>query len=418
VSINSWLFGNLIDKAESPFNKKFYLLSGVAISLVFLGYFKYTGFLLNDVINPMMGGEREAIDIILPVGISFFTFQAMSYLIDIYRGTIHRCTDPYKYLLYIAFFPQLVAGPIVRSSQFLPQLRRITRISKRNLLLGSQLFVWGAFQKVFIADNLSFFVDKIYLEPALYSSLTIWIAVYAYALQIFCDFSGYSLMAIGISRILGITLPKNFDMPYNAFSIIDFWRRWHISLSSWLRDYLYISLGGNRGGVVRTQANMIITMLLGGLWHGASWNFVIWGGLQGVGLAINKAWTSLFDARTIKNIYLVWAYRLMAWLLTFHFVILLWVPFRSADFATTQLIFEKLFIQDYGFDWFHVQTLLLLAIGMLWHLAQLSINQLPKMVLIYSQNVGIAKILYLTFAIFVLLLFSTTESAPFIYFQF
>ena len=209
----------------------------------------------------------------LPVGISFFTFQAISYTIDVYRGHLAASRDWLKIFLYVGLFPQIMAGPIARATKILPQLERRIRFTRDNAVIGLQVFLLGLVQKALFADRLATFVNPLFEQPALYDGATLWLGMVAYTVQIFCDFSGYSLMAIGVARILGLELPENFRLPYISRSVTEFWRRWHISLSTWLRDYLYISLGGNRKGPVRVLVNLIITMLLGGLWHGAGWNF-------------------------------------------------------------------------------------------------------------------------------------------------
>ena len=273
--------------------RKLWVLVSLVINLGLLCYFKYANF-LGDAFASLVGGTFHHYDIFLPVGISFFTFQSLSYTIDVYRKDITPLTNLLDYAFYVSFFPQLVAGPIVRARDFIPQIRRPLFVSHEMFGRGIFLIASGLFKKAIISDYISVnFVERIFDNPTLYSGVENLMGVYGYALQIYCDFSGYSDMAIGIALLLGFHFNKNFDSPYKSASITEFWRRWHISLSSWLKDYLYISLGGNRKGKIRQYANLIITMFLGGLWHGASWNFVVWGLFHGVALAAHKFWMTL-----------------------------------------------------------------------------------------------------------------------------
>lgn len=292
--------GHCIYISKEKARKRFYLILSLVANLGMLGYFKYTNFLLGS-LNEIIGSNFAFQNIFLPVGISFFTFQTLSYSIDIYRGQLVPLTADitgwrsfWQRLLdfgfFVSFFPQLVAGPIVRASDFIPQIRRKPRLSKRAMGQAFLLIMGGLFKKAVISDYISInFVDRVFESPMLYSGFENLLAAYGYAIQIYCDFSGYSDMAIGLALLMGFILPENFRRPYQAFSLQDFWRRWHISLSTWLRDYLYISMGGNRKGKRRTYLHLMVTMLLGGLWHGASWVFIIWGGLHGLGLAFERA---------------------------------------------------------------------------------------------------------------------------------
>jgi len=417
VSFSGWLFGYLIYNEPRKKLKKLYLAINLFISLGLLAYFKYTNFFISS-ISTLLEQPPVVLDILLPVGISFFTFQTLSYTMDIYRGKVPLCRSLLKFSLFVAFFPQLVAGPIVRASEFLPQLNKSIKLKSENWLIGSQIFLGGALQKVLIADNLSQFVDMIYQQPQIYSAITLWIAVFAYAIQIFCDFSGYSLMAIGLSRILGFQLPKNFNMPYNAKSITEFWHRWHMSLSLWLRDYLYISMGGNRKGVIRTQLNMFMTMLLGGLWHGASWNFIIWGALHGIALGLNRFWV-LFLSKRMQVIVGVKFYNVCAWLITILFVSLLWIPFRSPDIQTSYHIIMRLFLATDGIDWLHTQTLIILSVVLIWHsLHSLRYKLLFDFPMEAAQLNTYQAIFMIMSALYLLVLFFPSNTSPFIYFQF
>ncbi len=291
--------GHFIHRSATRIERRFFLWLSLAVNIGLLGYFKYTNFFIETA-NSLAGAGWDPANIFLPVGISFFTFQTMSYSIDIYRGKLAPVTERivdvpsfFRSLLdfafFVSFFPQLVAGPIVRAAEFIPQIRQRPQVSERDISRAWLLILGGLFKKAVISDFISInFVDRVFESPALYSGFENLMAVYGYAIQIYCDFSGYSDMAIGLALLLGFRLPENFRRPYRAESVQDFWRRWHISLSTWLRDYLYISLGGNRRGRFRTYLNLMITMLLGGLWHGASWVFIAWGGLHGIALAIDR----------------------------------------------------------------------------------------------------------------------------------
>ncbi len=309
-----------------------WLALGVIANLAILGFFKYFGFFLEELAPVLLrfglGRDLPLLQVVLPVGISFFTFQGMSYLIDIARGK----TKPASLLditLLMSFFPHLVAGPIVRASHLVPQFASVPKLTRGMAAAGLALILWGLFKKAVVASELSVtFVDPIFFDPASRSAADLLLGAYGYAVQIYCDFSAYSDMAVGLAALLGYRFPRNFDQPYRSESLQDFWRRWHISLSSWLRDYLYISLGGNRGGLWMICRNLLITMVLGGIWHGAKWTFVIWGALHGLVLAAERIW------RDVKPAGWPSLPRPLAILLTFHIVTLGWIFFRAPDFAT------------------------------------------------------------------------------------
>ena len=274
---------------KRPGDKKI-VAAGVIVPLAVLFFFKYMNFFVDSFCGAFGITAPGALAIILPVGISFYTFQSLSYTIDAWRGKVEISHDFMKFALYIAFFPQLVAGPIVKAADFLPQLDEERRPTKRGLAGGLSIFFWGLLKKAVLADQLSPFVDAVFAAPNAYASVSVALAVLAYAMQIYFDFSGYSDMAIGCAKCMGYDLAKNFDLPYISKNVSEFWKRWHISLSSWLQQYLYISLGGNRKGRTRTYVNLMLTMLLGGLWHGAGVNFIIWGGLHGAALCVHQVW--------------------------------------------------------------------------------------------------------------------------------
>lgn len=418
MSLWGWGFGLLVVKSEDERMRRFYLACDVVLSLGTLAFFKYANFLGESASWVLHGsGQWTPLDIVLPIGISFFSFHNMSYVIDMYRRTGHYCPRFDYFLLYMSFFPQLIAGPIVRATQFLPQLNKPILLTRENAIAGAQVFLIGVFQKMALADNLGMFVDGVFTQPALYSSSTLWLAVFAYTGQIFCDFSGYTLMALGLAQIMGFTLPPNFRMPYLSQSIADFWRRWHMSLSFWLRDYLYVSLGGSRHGAIRTYAALMATMLLGGLWHGASWNFVIWGGLHGLALSIHRIWMHGTE-ESLKNYRTNKLYQLTAWSLTFMFVSFAWIPFRSPDLAATQEILCGLFSQHPGIEWHPPQSMVVLIGLITWHLWSQTIGMkgLPP----YTANEvnNIPKSFILGLMALMIILFSPLNFSPFIYFQF
>jgi len=306
--------------------KKWLLLS-LSYDLGTLGFFKYFNFFADsgaDFLNWLgIPASEVTLQIVLPVGISFFTFQAMSYTIDVYRGKLQPAPHFLDFVLFVTFFPQLVAGPIVRASQFLPQLQKKNSFKDVDVHLAFGQFLSGFIKKAVIADLVAGPVDAVFGAPAEYTAMSIGIAVACYAIQIYCDFSGYSDMAIGTARLLGYELTKNFNFPYLATSITDFWRRWHISLSGWLRDYLYISIGGNRGSRWFTHRNLILTMLLGGLWHGAGYNFIVWGAIHGGALVIHKEWMRVFGEGRLPFV---------SRLITIYTVLLAWIYFRATSF--------------------------------------------------------------------------------------
>ena len=315
--------------------RKALLVTSVVVNLSVLGMFKYFNFFADSAAAAFnlfgVQADHVHLDVVLPVGISFYTFQAMAYVIDVYRGNLKPARSYLRYLLFVAFFPHLVAGPIMRASLLLPQFDKAPVLRAGDGADGLFRIMVGLFKKVLIADFLAAnLVDRVFDYPDHFSSLEVLVGVYAYALQIYCDFSGYSDIAIGSAKLLGFKLMKNFDAPYKAHSLQDFWHRWHISLSTWLRDYLYVPLGGSRGSAAKTYRNLLVTMLLGGLWHGASWTFVIWGAMHGGALAATRAWQRWRDARWPE-----WRPsqigRAVAVVLTFHFVCLAWVFFRAED---------------------------------------------------------------------------------------
>jgi alginate O-acetyltransferase complex protein AlgI len=408
----------LIYASRDPWYRKFYIVVTLVVNLGMLGYFKYTNFLF-DTFFSLGGSDFQPLDIFLPVGVSFFTFQSLSYTLDVYRGNLKPVDSILDYAFFVSFFPQLVAGPIVRASDFLPQIYKPTIVTPDMFGRGVFLVGCGLFKKAVISDYISSnFVDRVFDAPMLYSGVENLFAVYGYALQIYCDFSGYSDMAIGLALLLGFRFPLNFDSPYQSRNITEFWRRWHISLSTWLRDYLYISLGGNRKGEARTYLNQMITMLLGGLWHGASWRFIIWGALHGLALTAHKFYRSRFRRKvSLRSPWLTFG-RIF---LTFHFVCFCWIFFRAANMATVGEILNQIFFHlNIGlfpdFVAGYKVVVMLMVIGYLLHFIPREAELAAQETVAKMPLAGKA-----AFMISVIILVIQTKSSgiqPFIYFQF
>lgn len=355
--LSDYLFALLIQKSSGK-KQKLYLWISIGYSLSFLLYFKYANFFIANC-NSLFHTQFGPKDLFLPIGISFYTFQSISYILDVYRKQIPASRNLVDYTFYMTFFPHLVAGPIVRAKDFLPQIFQPQAINA--VLFKESIFriIAGLVKKLFIADYLAKYSDLVHLAPSAYSGGENLLAMYAYSFQIYFDFSGYSDIAIGIALILGYRLKENFDNPYSASNITVFWRKWHISLSSWLRDYIYIPLGGNRKGEVNMYVFLFITMLVGGFWHGADWRFVFWGFAHGAALAFHKAWSTLWGDTSKEKKPNSWISLPSKWistLLTFHFVALCWIFFRANSFRSAydsirSIVFKTQWIDFQGF-WF------------------------------------------------------------------
>lgn len=341
-----------IGEAKNAWSRKAYLILTLSVNLGMLAYFKYAGFFLNTVAGIFGSDFYGKMNVILPIGVSFYTFESLSYTIDVYRGRIKPERHLLNYAFFISFFPHLVAGPIVLAHDFLDQLKSQRRITADHLVSGLFLVIYGFFMKAVIADHLAPGVDHFFAHPELYSAPEAWLQVYSYALQIFGDFAGYSSIAIGLARMMGYRLPRNFNDPYLATSLTDFWRRWHMSLSTWLKEYLYISLGGNRKGEMRMYFNLLLTMLLGGLWHGASWNFVIWGGIHGIGLVVEKMVMRHFPRIQTGALTDSLPLRIVRILVTFHLVCLAWVFFRAPTFLAATSVLHVMIPHGGDAPWF------------------------------------------------------------------
>jgi D-alanyl-lipoteichoic acid acyltransferase DltB (MBOAT superfamily) len=368
ASVDWWLALRMA--SARPQRRRPWLIVSLVANLGLLGFFKYGDFLRDNTraLLAIVGVDWQpaAFDILLPVGISFYTFQSLSYCIDVYRGEVRAQKSLRDYLLFVGFFPQLVAGPIVRYHDFSAQLHTPRRTTADGFTLGLSLLLIGLFEKIVLADSVFAPVaDPIFKAGATIDSAGAWTGTIAFAGQIFCDFAGYSTCAIGCAAMLGFWLPDNFRSPYAAAGFSDFWRRWHISLSTWLRDYLYVPLGGNRNGAARTYVNLMLTMLLGGLWHGAAWTFVVWGGLHGSYLAAER-W--LKPRLGHLAVWRTWLGRVALAALTYFLVNLTWVFFRAQDFATADRMIRSMLLLDRGgapvmSTWFLLSTTV--AIGAL-----------------------------------------------------
>lgn len=348
-TVIDYYVGRTMHRASDPTVRKRLLWVSLFSNLGILGFFKYFNFFIGSfetMVTSMGGGGLDFLhlNIILPVGISFYTFQTLSYTIDIYRNKLKPSKSLLDFAVFVAFFPQLVAGPIERASNLLPQIERKPLPSREQIEQGIVLIITGLFRKVMIGDTTGRIVDHIFSEPEYYSSPELLMGLILFSIQIYADFSGYSRIARGTSKLLGVDLMKNFEQPYLSMNITEFWRRWHISLSSWLRDYLYISLGGNRKGVNRMYINLMLTMLIGGLWHGASWTFVIWGGLHGIYLAIHK-WSlrgkRVPDEYTYTGLksFVIYLAKVTG---TYILVLFTWLFFRANSFDDAFYFLEKM----------------------------------------------------------------------------
>ncbi|MFP9115572.1 MBOAT family O-acyltransferase [Flavobacterium sp. RHBU_3] len=461
--------------------RKLYLWFSVAVNLVFLGYFKYATFIAESG-KELFGWEYTVHKVLLPVGISFFTFQSISYIIEVYRKEIIPAKNYLDYLFFVSFFPQLVAGPIVRAKDFLPQIYSKLVLTKDDVTQAFFLIIGGLIKKTIISDYISInFVDRVFDAPDLYTPFENLMAAYGYTIQIYCDFSGYSDMAIGIALLLGFKLPTNFRTPYKSASITEFWRRWHISLSTWLKDFLYISVGGNRNGTFAgflfpalfffgvivwginyasvsnipliigisslvvftltfvlakekektmfTNVNLLTTMLLGGLWHGAGAKFIVWGALHGIALAVHKIWMEFFPSKKdAKKTALSVVWKFIAVLITFHFVAFCWIFFRAKDkvnhedFKIALQVINN--IGNITFEPEHWKTIImgyknvfmLMAFGYAWHLMPEGISSAMKRS--FGKMPLVIKAIVLGFVFWLVYAASSAGPQPFIYFQF
>ncbi len=421
TSLVDFCVGLGLGRIEDPLKRRWLLVASIVANLGVLAFFKYTNFLLGNLHWGLTSlgfhPPTWSYDILLPAGISFFTFQSMTYTIETYRRKIQPCHSLRDFLLFVAFFPQLLAGPINRAAHLLPQFAQRVRASALGFERGLAQFALGAVKKIVISDQIAPNVDLIFAAPSNYDGFTLLQAVFGYAVQIYCDFSGYSDMAIGCARMMGFTFMENFQMPYSATSITEFWRRWHISLSSWFRDYLYIPLGGSRQGPARTYVNLLATMLLCGLWHGASWTFVFWGGMHGAALAIHRAWkiwNPFASALRSRGFATLWS--LFSRVLTLSVVLVGWVFFRARSWDKACQILQGILLWSrHGIHLVSPYIIPAVAGVLLAHLAiakdrnwaeELPTRTVPVRILAYAGLLGLIVFL------------GATDAAPFIYFQF
>ncbi|MBD3403498.1 MBOAT family protein [candidate division GN15 bacterium] len=421
-TVVDYIVGHKLHTTEAPKTRKRLLAVSVAVNLAILGFFKYFNFFadsLQDLVG-MVGYQFDpfSLSIVLPVGISFYTFQTMSYTIDIYNKKLEPSRNFLDFALFVAFFPQLVAGPIERAVNLLPQIYNKRSFSFDQFSAGIYLIVWGLFKKVVIADNLAITVERIFSQTTGFYGGEVLIGVLFFAFQIYCDFSGYSDIARGIAKTMGFELMVNFNLPYIARNPSDFWKRWHISLSSWLRDYLYIPLGGNRGSELFIYRNLILTMLLGGLWHGAAWNFVVWGLYHGSLLSVHRKFTEL-RARYIKTP--VNYTKPLGWTVSaavmFFFTLYGWLLFRAESFTqiwnmTLGLIpfggLDPAFFSEIGKLLFYISILLIVQVGQV---------ATKKLNFILDRPIAVQSAFYLA-CVYLVIILGAFDGPSFIYFQF
>lgn len=415
TSLFDWGLSKLVVKQSSPIKKKLLVAISIVASLSILGYFKYANFFLWNW-NQMVQGNFQPLDIILPVGISFYTFQSISYIVDVYKERVAPTRTWLEYIFFLSYFPALVAGPIVRADYFLPQITKNRRPKRNEIYMGFWLIILGIIKKAIIADYISQYNDLIFSSPTGYSGFESLMGVVGYTMQIYCDFSGYSDMAIGLALLMGFKLSTNFDFPYKSKNLTEFWRRWHISLSSWLRDYVYIPLGGNRKGTIRTYINNFLTMLVGGLWHGAAWKFVFWGAMHGVGLAVHKAARPILDK--IPNTHMI---KTLSWTITIIYVSLLWVFFRADSWTDSWLIIKNIFT---NFSCSHIMPFLkvryvwCIMMGIIILAHAMPRRYYDKMCDLFIQARWGVKLIIFIVIVQLVIQFMSEDVAPFIYFQF
>lgn len=428
--------GNLIWKTTNLKNKKIFLTISIVGNLSLLGFFKYADFAITQ-FNLFgsyfdLSTQIPQLNSILPIGISFYTFHSIGYIIDIYRGKISPATSLREYAIFIAFFPQLVAGPILRASNFLPQLRekiqqqvgtkiRLIIIDNANLKLGITMMAFGFLKKMFFADNIAPLVDNIFSNPIGLDSFTIILGAIAFGIQIYGDFSGYTDIAIGAALILGFKLPINFNKPYFAISPADFWRRWHISLSTWLRDYLYIPLGGSKKSHIRTYANLAVVMVLGGLWHGASWNFVVWGMLHGAYLAIHRLIINKFPRLSEISFFKSKIGIVVSIFVTQYLVFLTWIAFRVRDTDDMLYSMSKYIFLDFQvaeplqFISSNKLSVVIMVLFIIIHFISYKKPNLPEKISKYG---SVKWVVFLTISMLAIFLFYDGNPEDFVYFKF
>jgi D-alanyl-lipoteichoic acid acyltransferase DltB (MBOAT superfamily) len=415
TAIYDFIIAQRLHNCKNKKKRKAYLLLSISLSVGILAYFKYTNFFIKTW-NELFAENFNLVDIFLPIGISFYTFQTISYIVDVYKEKVKPTNSLLQYLFYISFFPLILAGPIMRAGNFFPQIQENKKVDKTMIYGGLWLIILGIIKKAIFADYIAQYNNWIFEAPLHYSGFEGLMAVIGYSAQIYCDFSGYSDMSIGVASIMGFDLGKNFNFPYKARNLSDFWKRWHISLSSWMRDYIYIPLGGNRVEKNRLYMNCLITMLVAGLWHGASWMFIIWGGLHGIGLIVhkmNKPW--LDKIPDIKPILF------LSWLLTFSYVAFLWIFFRSSDMTVCTNLISHIVVDfdiDYAIPFFKTRKTYCIFLGLIFLFHSIRDTWYENIkVLFINSSLKVKTFIFLV-VIQLVLQFSTGEIQPFIYFRF
>ncbi len=408
-----WTAGRMLARDPAPISRRFWLVASLIVNLGLLAVFKYLGFFVESaaVLLETLGlpASMPVLEIVLPVGISFYTFQTLSYTIDVYRGLLAPSDDPVDFALFVAFFPQLVAGPIVRAVEFMPQLVERKRLADVPFRASLGLFLVGYFKKACVSDNLSPFADRVLSDPGAFDAASNWMSLAIFHVQLYCDFSGYSDMAIASAAMLGYTLPKNFDFPYFTTSVRDFWRRWHMTLSFWLRDYLYVPLGGNRGTAVRTTWNLVVVLVLCGLWHGAGWNFVLFGVIHAILLISVQWWVRIVPAESVVRR----TVHLLGPLITTFVLMMSWTVFRAESFEKNGTQLSILFGGSAGAEalpailWWALALCVALHFAA-WRLGATPLRRLPDV--LWAAVYGVAWAVALGLA--------AVEYKPFIYFQF
>jgi len=435
ATVSDFYLGNLIFKSKTDSWRKVFVSFSIILNLSVLSYFKYSYFFTNsvnklfhtdfrvynflaDISNTVAGSHFDISAIGLPVGISFFTFQTMSYTIDLYRRKIEPVRNVIDFGFYVSFFPQLVAGPIVRASEFIPQLYKRFHLTMEEFGFAIFLIINGLVKKMLIGDYLAVnLIDRVFSNPTGYTGFENLMGLYGYSLQVYCDFSGYTDIAIGVALLMGFRLPRNFNSPYKAENLGNFWKRWHISLSSWLKDYLYIPLGGNQHGAVRTNINLMLVMLIGGLWHGASWQFVIWGGLNGLGILVYKYWKRISP---YENSTLLIAHFWKVFL-TFNFITFTRIWFRSDSMEHARQLISQIW-NNFSFSIIpevlvsYKMVFAIMLIGYLMHWLPSSVKSWYRDWFINTPVY--VKPVIVVMVIFVIYQFWSAGLQPFIYFQF
>lgn len=417
TSILDWFFALQIKIETTKKMRRFWLWLSIAISVGILGLFKYANFVIWN-INELMKSNFQPLDLIMPLGISFYTFKTISYVVDVYKGKIAPTESWLDYLFYLSFFPALAMGPIVRAEKFLPQLRDNKEPTKQMIYSGFWLVLLGVIKKAVFADYLAQYSDIAFGSADGYSGFELAMAMIGYTMQIYCDFSGYSDMAIGLGRIMGFDLGINFNFPYRSLNPTEFWKRWHITLSMWLMDYVYIPLGGNRKGKLRQYFNLMATMLIGGLWHGAAWNYIVWGGVHGVGLIVHKITKKPLDNYLPSDNKAV---KFVSWLLAFIFIVITMTIFGAGDVGTSWTVIRKSFTEfDPAYFTFFVRArytwCILLTVIFALHFVPVKIYER-----LTSWFVGchwLVKLLIFVAVVQMVIQFSSAEVKPFIYNQF